>query len=414
MGGRKPPGGDCRLRDHTAPARAHQPTNATGPRKHGSQAAASGVTLAPAANVRTARRNGQTTGTHGEMARPPGLYSQWEVMFVMMRRQEIHGRGSSASPAATTSLPASKRSGPRCHPRAAPDHHVCRLVPGGEHREALTTGLSVLREALVDKPIGCRPMCTTHEANYPIVIAVAVGRGLARFWCDHRKCWHQHGRVTGPSTTVPALMMTNSSSMQSQSSAGPSTVVTPCQSRPVKASSRYRAPHRRGTCVDRRDLAGIRIQPVIPRRRQSAGGSRAGMAQGQGREAGEGRRTMNAEQLARYMPAVAELRSAAPNRAKSSDAEWRYGRHGSLSIDLEAGTFLTRAWPRWRRPRPDRPRATLQPRPGNGSARRARRRCRRGTYRRETRRRRSPKAQARRAAVPGRAVRAKGLPAAAP
>ena len=39
-------------------------------------------------------------------------------------------------------------------------------------------------------------MCTTHEANYPIVIAVAVGRGLARFWCDHCKCWHQHGRVS--------------------------------------------------------------------------------------------------------------------------------------------------------------------------------------------------------------------------
>ena len=37
-------------------------------------------------------------------------------------------------------------------------------------------------------------MCTTHEAN-PIVIAVAVGRGLARFWCDHCKCWHQHGRT---------------------------------------------------------------------------------------------------------------------------------------------------------------------------------------------------------------------------
>ena len=195
MGGRKPPGGDCRLRDHTAPARAHQPTNATGPRKHGSQAAASWVTLAPAANVRTARRNGQTAGSHGEYrkaTRP--LFSNGSDVRHDASSGE-HGRGSSASPAATTPLPASKRSGPRCHPRAAPDHHVCRLVPGGEHREALTTGLSVLREALVDKPIGCRPMCTTQEAN-PIVIAVAVGRGLARFWCDHCKCWHQHGRVS--------------------------------------------------------------------------------------------------------------------------------------------------------------------------------------------------------------------------
>ena len=49
---------------------------------------------------------------------------------------------------------------------------------------------------------------------------------------------------------------------------------------------------------------------------------------------------MNAEHLARYMPAVAELLLGRPNRAKSSDAEWRYGRHGSLSIDLEAGTFF--------------------------------------------------------------------------
>ena len=43
--------------------------------------------------------------------------------------------------------------------------------------------------------------------------------------------------------------------------------------------------------------------------------------------------------VARYMPAVAELLLGQPNRALSSDGEWRYGRHGSLSIKIAAGTF---------------------------------------------------------------------------
>ena len=42
---------------------------------------------------------------------------------------------------------------------------------------------------------------------------------------------------------------------------------------------------------------------------------------------------------ARHMSAVAELLLGKPNPTMSSDGEWRYGSHGSLSIKIEAGTF---------------------------------------------------------------------------
>jgi hypothetical protein len=44
-------------------------------------------------------------------------------------------------------------------------------------------------------------------------------------------------------------------------------------------------------------------------------------------------------ELARHMPAVAQLVLGPPNKALSSEREWRYGRKGSLSVDLRRGVW---------------------------------------------------------------------------
>ena len=44
--------------------------------------------------------------------------------------------------------------------------------------------------------------------------------------------------------------------------------------------------------------------------------------------------------VARHMPAVAELLLGQPNPAYSSDGEWRFGSRGSLAIDISAGRWF--------------------------------------------------------------------------
>ena len=44
--------------------------------------------------------------------------------------------------------------------------------------------------------------------------------------------------------------------------------------------------------------------------------------------------------VARYMPAVAELLLGQPNQALSSNGELRYGSYGSLAVDVSAGRWF--------------------------------------------------------------------------
>ena len=44
--------------------------------------------------------------------------------------------------------------------------------------------------------------------------------------------------------------------------------------------------------------------------------------------------------FSRYMAAVATRLLGDPNKGMSSPKEWRYGSRGSLSIDLEKGTWF--------------------------------------------------------------------------
>ena len=49
---------------------------------------------------------------------------------------------------------------------------------------------------------------------------------------------------------------------------------------------------------------------------------------------------MSASDVARYMPDVVELLLGQPNKALSSDREWRYGSRGSLAVDIQAGRWF--------------------------------------------------------------------------
>ena len=46
-------------------------------------------------------------------------------------------------------------------------------------------------------------------------------------------------------------------------------------------------------------------------------------------------------ELSRDMAAVATRLLGEPNKAMSSPREWRYGNRGSLSVDLEKGTWFS-------------------------------------------------------------------------
>ena len=78
--------------------------------------------------------------------------------------------------------------------------------------------------------------------------------------------------------------------------------------------------------------------PISRARRRVLDESRAGMGRGGCASCRRGGRPMIADPAC-HMSAVAEILLGQPNAAFSSDAEWRYGTHGSLTINVPNGTF---------------------------------------------------------------------------